>query len=255
MQEQLLERIAIALERLAGEKQDLGIFDAKTIRQSTYIFGGGSDDIKKGVPWYILSDNSEHQSLAGKVVRGKLKEVRKKTTTHNFGESEKLEIELSSTRNDIPHNYIIRFGWDTVFTSAALQALTSIPLTQGQIIGIYCEAGERAVMGRFYNDRSIIKFDWQERPHKELMLSNIRKALGLKESTNYRTTEVGVSETNKHMLLVEINSLKRRKNLSDRQLNTMLAKRFNNRTLDMLSNIELTRVRDGLQAMETRKNG
>ncbi|MEO1763374.1 MAG: hypothetical protein AAFR83_15650 [Cyanobacteria bacterium J06629_18] len=60
MQEQLLERIAIALERLAGEKQDLGIFDAETIRQSTYIFGGGSDDIKKGVPWYILSDNSEH---------------------------------------------------------------------------------------------------------------------------------------------------------------------------------------------------
>ena len=87
---------------MAGEKQDLGIFDPETIKQSTYIFGGGSDDIKKGVPWYILSDNSEHQSLAGKVVRGKLKEVRKKTTTHNFGESEKLEIEFPTiTSSDL----------------------------------------------------------------------------------------------------------------------------------------------------------
>ena len=76
MQEQLLERIAIALkgdasrialERLAGEKQDLGIFDAETIKQSTYIFGGGSDDIKKGVPWYILSDNIRRKKITSVV--------------------------------------------------------------------------------------------------------------------------------------------------------------------------------------------
>lgn len=252
MNDNLLERIAIALEKLAGVEEELGVFEVGSMGSRTTIYAAGANDIQQGIPWYELGENDNHISYAGKVIKGRLVDVRKVVKNGEFGEKEKLEIELESYKDGKPHTFIIAAGFTSVLSGSVLQKLAAIQgLKPGHIIGIYAEAGKKAVMSRVYSGASneVVWCDWDTNYHAEMLLDLIRKTMGLTPTVKTSPTPQQVQppqpQLDRGLLFSEVKSLQRRKNLADATLNSWAVQRFNV-DLDKCNAAQLMQIKMGL---------
>lgn len=253
MNDKILERIAIALEKLAGVEEELGVVNIESMASRTTIYAAGANDIQQGIPWYELGENDTHISYAGKVIKGRLVDVRKVVKTGEFGDKEKLEIELESFKEGKPHTYIIAAGFTSVLSASVLQKLTAInDLKQGHIVGIYAEAGKRAVMSKVFSgsNNSLVWCDWDESYDNNKLLAKLRNILGFATVASSKpvtvpsspSPSIPASEVDRNLLYAEVRSLQKRKNIPDKTINGWSNTRFkvdlNRCTTDQLIQIK-----------------
>lgn len=116
MQEQLLERIAIALENLNPKaKIPLGFGEAPA---QQYIFVGNESG--QGL-WYFLGEDSQKNYIPQKALTGTIKSLEIVHREYKNKEQAKLDITIEADRT-----YIVRTGFGTVFCKGLLLALNTL---------------------------------------------------------------------------------------------------------------------------------
>lgn len=153
MNEQLLERIAIALENIK-EKPALSLGFC-TPPSSQYIFVGNEPE--QGL-WYFLGEDSKKNYIPQKALTGTIKKLEVVHREYKKQELVKLDITIESDRT-----YVVRTGFGTVFCKGLLLALNTLnsldkPLTIAVVPG-----EETVVFARVYDavSKKPLMAEWQ----------------------------------------------------------------------------------------------
>ncbi len=116
MQEQLLERIAIALENLKQKPSlTLGLGAPPSPQ---YIFVGNEPEQEL---WYFLGENSQKNYIQQKALTGTIKSLEIVHREYKGQEHLKLDVTMECDRT-----YVIRSGFGTVFSKGLLLALNTL---------------------------------------------------------------------------------------------------------------------------------
>jgi hypothetical protein len=143
MQEQLLERIAIALENLK-QKPSLAL-GLGAPPNPQYIFVGNEPEL--GL-WYFLGENNKKNYIPQKALTGTIKSLEIVHREYKNQQHLKLDITMECDRT-----YVIRSGFSTVFSKGLLLALNTLnPSEFAQPLTIAVAPGdENVVFCRVYD--------------------------------------------------------------------------------------------------------
>ncbi|MGL4621491.1 MAG: hypothetical protein ACRCZS_20930 [Chroococcidiopsis sp.] len=155
MNEQLLERIAIALENLNPKtKIPLGFGEAPA---QQYIFVGNEPG--QGL-WYFLGEDSQKNYIIQKALTGTIKSLEIVHREYKNKEQPKLDITIEADRT-----YVVRTGFGTVFCKGLLLALNSLERSRitGPLTIAVAPGEETVVFARVYDavTKKPVIADWE----------------------------------------------------------------------------------------------
>jgi hypothetical protein len=153
MNEQLLERIAIALENLNPKvAMPLGFGNPPS---SQYIFVGSEPE--QGL-WYFLGEDSKKNYIPQKALTGTIKKLEVVHREYKKQELVKLDITIESDRT-----YVVRTGFGTVFCKGLLLALNTLNQLDKPLIIAVAPGEETVVFARVYDaaTKKPIMAEWQ----------------------------------------------------------------------------------------------
>ncbi|PSB27932.1 hypothetical protein [Chlorogloea sp. CCALA 695] len=171
MNEQLLERIASALENLK-EKPTLSLGFC-TPPSSQYIFVGNEPE--QGL-WYFLSEDSKKNYIPQKALTGTIKKLEVVHREYKNQELVKLDITIESDRI-----YVVRTGFGTVFCKGLLLALNTLNSLDKPLIIAVAPGEETVVFARVYDaaTKKPIMTEWQSEADFAAILHRLQGMLAI----------------------------------------------------------------------------
>lgn len=171
MQEQLLERIAIALENLNPKnKITLGFTETPSPQ---YIFVGNEPE--QGL-WYFLSEDSKKNYIPQKALTGTIKKLEIVHREYKKQELVKLDITIESDRQ-----YVVRTGFGTVFCKGLLLALNTLNSLDKPLTIAVAPGEETVVFARVYDaaTKKPLMAEWQPEGDFSAILNRLQSMLAI----------------------------------------------------------------------------
>lgn len=168
-EQQLLERIAIALENLNPKsKITLGFTEAPSPQ---YIFVGNEPG--KGL-WYFLTEENTQNYISHKALTGTIKKLELVHREYKRQELVKLDITIESDRT-----YVIRTGFGTVFCKGLLLALNTLNQLDKPVTIAVAPGEETVVFARCYDaaTKKPLIAEWQSEADFSAILHRLQGML------------------------------------------------------------------------------
>jgi hypothetical protein len=182
--EQLLERIAIALEaNLPGKKT--GLIDIVT---TTYLYVGRGEEEASNSCWYTRFGGANvPQSANG--LAGKLVKIETAQTEYKGKKSEKLHIWMDCGGQA----YCVQSGLDTLFSRGVLLALPEATIGQDITIGVKpSKEDEKIVFGSIATASGWVRSEWDKETSEQVLFDQALKALYSPASTTEAKERISV---------------------------------------------------------------
>lgn len=173
MNEQLLERIALALENLK-EKPTLSLGFC-TPPSSQYIFVGNEPE--QGL-WYFLGENSQKNYIPEKGLTGTIKSL--EIVHREFKNKEQIKLDITI---ECDRTYVVRTGFGTVFSKGLLLAMNTLSSDRLALpLTIAVAPGEETVVfARVYDGatKKPIMAEWQSEADFNAILHRLQSMLAI----------------------------------------------------------------------------
>ncbi|MGL4618721.1 MAG: hypothetical protein ACRCZS_06630 [Chroococcidiopsis sp.] len=170
-EQQLLERIAIALENLNPKtKITLGFGEPPSPQ---YIFVGNEPEL--GL-WYFLSEESKKNYIPQKALTGTIKKLEIVHREYKKQELIKLDITIESDRT-----YTVRTGFGTVFCKGLLLALNTLNSLDKPLTIAVAPGEETVVFARVYDaaSKKPLIAEWQPEADFAAILNRLQGMLSI----------------------------------------------------------------------------
>ena len=171
MNEQLLERIAIALENIK-ENPTLSLGFC-TPPSSQYIFVGNEPE--QGL-WYFLSEDSKKNYIPQKALTGTIKKLEIVHREYKKQELVKLDITIECDRT-----YVVRTGFGTVFCKGLLLALNTLNSLDKPLTIAVAPGEETVVFARVYDavSKKPLMAEWEPNADFSSILHRLQGMLAI----------------------------------------------------------------------------
>ncbi|MGL5926715.1 hypothetical protein [Chroococcidiopsis sp.] len=169
--EQILERIAIALENLNPKsKITLGFSEPPSPQ---YIFVGNEPE--QGL-WYFLSEDSKKNYIPQKALTGTIRKLEIVHREYKKQELIKLDITIESDRT-----YVLRTGFGTVFCKGLLLALNTLNSLDKPLTIAVAPGEETVVFARVYDGatKKPLVAEWQPEADFAAILNRLQGMLSV----------------------------------------------------------------------------
>jgi hypothetical protein len=207
-----------------------------------YLFVATGD----GFLWYFM-DGEKQVAAPTNSLEGVIKEIRLTNKEYKGKENTKLEILLLSGKT----TYCIRTGVETNFAKCFLLAVENIPDLTKPIILSVAAGEEKVVFCRVWDaaTKAQYKSEWRNIDAVEMALALVDRIAGksnVQPKLQAITTQSHLPQStiNRDLLIEEISSLLKRKNMTTEQGQQILIDKFGVKARSQLSDKQLVEFRD-----------